>query len=284
MPKQSNRPTSPGLRQRLYVIIFEVGDPLSRGFDIALLIAIALSVTTVMLESVTSIRESYGLLLQSAEWFFTVLFTIEYCVRIYCVRKASRYIFSFFGLIDLLSIIPTYLSLFFVGSQYLLVIRVMRLLRVFRVLKMTRFLGEAETLRSALKQSTHKITIFLGTVLSISVIVASIMHIVEGPESGFSSIPRSMYWAIVTLTTVGYGDIAPTTVVGQAFAAVVMILGYGIIAVPTGIVSAEIVKATQRKRDDEICYLCDSRGHDEDASFCKICGRNIAGKKPSQSA
>ncbi len=274
MSRERDKPTEGAFRQRLYEIIFRTDDPLSKGFDIALLIAIALSVVVVMLESVADFRKAHGPLLQTAEWFFTVLFTLEYFIRIYCVRKPSRYIFSFFGLIDLLSIIPTYLSLFIAGSHYLLVIRVMRLLRVFRVLKMTRFLGEAETLKTAIAQSSHKIIIFVGTVLSVAVIIASIMHLVEGADSDFTSIPRSMYWAIVTLTTVGYGDIAPATVAGQAFAAFVMILGYGIIAVPTGIVSAEIVKASHRKEAGEhICTLCISGKHDEDAVFCKHCGR-----------
>lgn len=284
MQKQiNNRKTSSSFRQssgtsplqvKLYRIIFEAETPSGKAFDILLLLAIALSVIVVMLESVAEIRSEYGALLYTAEWVFTGLFTVEYATRLYCVRKRSHYVFSFFGIIDLLSIIPTYVSLFVIGSQYLLVIRILRLLRVFRVLKMTRFLGEAETLRTALNASIYKITIFIGTVLSVTVIIASIMHLVEGPESGFTSIPRSMYWAIVTLTTVGYGDIAPTTVLGQALAALVMMLGYGVIAVPTGIVSAEMVRATSQNEQSR-CSVCTQNKNDDDALFCKGCGKRL---------
>ncbi|MEM9834169.1 MAG: ion transporter [Bacteroidota bacterium] len=230
-------------RKKLYHIIFESDTPSGKLFDVILLVAILLSMLLVMLESVQQYSDNYGEYIRIGEYIFTALFTIEYAVRIYCAPRRWKYITSFYGIIDLISILPTFLSILVEGSQYALVIRGLRLLRVFRVLKLTHFLGEAEVLRKALRQSIAKITVFIGAVLVLIFIVGSSMYLIEGPENGFTSIPVSVYWAIVTLTTVGYGDIAPQTVAGQTLASVVMILGYGIIAVPTGIVSVELSRA-----------------------------------------
>ena len=261
------------LRRHLHEVIFEADTKAGRAFDIVLLWLIVLSVLAVLLESVASIRQDYGDLLYRIEWFFTVLFTAEYLLRLFCVQKPSRYVFSFFGLIDLLSIIPTYLSIFVSGTQSLLVIRAVRLLRVFRVLKLVRFLGEADVLMTALRASRAKITVFIGSVLTFTVIIGAVMYLVEGEEHGFTSIPKAIYWAIVTLTTVGYGDITPQTTFGQALSAIVMILGYGIIAVPTGIVSVELSKAQDAMAavSTQACHACGRSGHDSDASFCKYC-------------
>jgi voltage-gated potassium channel len=231
----------------MYHIIFESDTPAGKAFDVALLVFIVLSVLVVTLESVAWIRADYSALIKTAEWAFTILFTIEYALRIYCAPRRLHYVRSFYGIIDLISIIPTYLSLVIAGTQYALVIRSLRLLRVFRVLKLTHFLGEAEVLRKAMNQSAAKIIVFIGVVVTMVFIVGALMYLIEGPENGFTSIPTSVYWAVVTLTTVGYGDIAPQTVVGQTLATVVMIMGYGIIAVPTGIVSVEMSRADAAK-------------------------------------
>ncbi|MEQ9438671.1 MAG: ion transporter [Cyclobacteriaceae bacterium] len=230
-------------RKKLYHIIFESDTPSGKAFDVALLVAILLSILLVMLESVQRINVQYGEWIKIGEWLFTFLFTVEYIIRIYCAPRRWKYVVSFYGIIDLISIIPTFLSIFIQGSQFALIIRALRLLRVFRVLKLTHFLGEAEVLRRALRQSMAKITVFIGVVLVLIFIVGSSMYLIEGPANGFTSIPVSIYWAIVTLTTVGYGDIAPQTIAGQTLASIVMILGYGILAVPTGIVSVEISRA-----------------------------------------
>jgi len=225
-------------QHKLYVIIFGADTFWGKTFDVILLVAILLSVIAVMLESVSDIKLAYGDELYIIEWFFTIVFSIEYIARIIVAKNRWKYITSLFGIIDLLSIIPTFISVFYVGAQSLSIIRSIRLLRVFRILKMVRFLGEASQLSTALKASRAKIIVFIGTVFTMVVILGTLMYMIEGSENGFTSIPRSIYWAIVTLTTVGYGDIAPQTPVGQALASVIMILGYGIIAVPTGIVSA----------------------------------------------
>lgn len=258
----------------MHEVIFEAETPAGRLFDIVLLWAIVLSVAAVALESVAAIRADYGRLLYGAEWFFTVLFSVEYICRVYCSRNPGRYIFSFFGAIDFLAVAPTYISLIVVGSQYLTVVRVIRLLRVFRVLKMTRYLGEAEVLMEALRASRHKVTVFVGSVLSVVVVIGSLMHLIEGPEHGFDSIPAGMYWAAVTLTTVGYGDIAPQTVLGRTLAAAVMMLGYGVIAVPTGIVSVELHKAAERLPLGR-CRFCNAVGHKAEAKWCYSCGREM---------
>ena len=264
-------------REELRVIIFEADTPAGKVFDVALLIAIVASVAAVMLESVASIRADYGELLRGAEWIFTLLFTVEYALRLLSVPRAWHYARSFFGVVDLLAIAPTYLSLLIPGAQSLLVIRALRLLRIFRVFKLGRFLGEANLLSGAMRSSRHKVIIFLGTVLILVTILGAAMYLIEGEEHGFTSIPLSVYWAIVTMTTVGYGDIAPHTVPGQILASLVMILGYSIIAVPTGIVTAELVDAAYHSRapTTRTCPHCMSEGHEIDASFCKDCGQSL---------
>jgi len=263
-------------RERLYEIIFEADTPAGKTFDVALLIAIVLSVATVMLESVESVDSNYHAQLLVLEWSFTLLFTVEYGLRMLCVRRPGAYAVSFFGVVDLLAILPTYLSYLLPGSQSLLVIRALRLLRVFRVFKLARFLSEATALRRALWASRAKVTVFLVTVLILVVILGSAMYLIEsGPGSGFTSIPQSMYWAIVTMTTVGYGDIAPTTVPGKMLAAVIMVLGYSLIIVPTGIVSAEIAQRSRQLPTTQVCPSCLAEGHDSDARHCKYCGTSL---------
>ena len=259
-------------RSRLHEIIFEADTPAGKAFDVALLWAILISVLTVLLESVAAYRVAYGPWLRAVEWLFTLLFTLEYVLRLYSVQRPARYARSFFGIGDLAAIIPTYLSLVITGTQSLIVIRAIRLLRVFRVLKLAHYLGEANFLLSALKAGRAKITIFLGTLLTLVVIVAALMYLIEGEENGFTSVPASIYWAIVTMTTVGYGDIAPRTVAGQTLAALLMILGYAIIAVPTGIVSAELTRRSSRPVSTQACPSCSREGHDIDAVHCKFCG------------
>jgi voltage-gated potassium channel len=245
-----------------------------RLFDIVLLTLIILSVLTVLLESVQSIRKGYGGYLQAAEWFFTAIFTLEYATRLICAPNAKRYARSFFGVVDLLAIAPVYLSLLFGVAHSFTVVRSLRLLRVFRILKLTEYLGEAATMRIAIAESLRKITIFLFVVLAIVVIAGAIMYQIEGEANGFTSIPAGMYWAIVTVTTVGYGDIAPKTVVGRILASILMIVGYGIIAVPTGIVSFELARTSPVSRV-VICSHCDLRSHDPDARYCKHCGAEL---------
>jgi voltage-gated potassium channel len=270
---EGRQPAPPKSRRvRLHEIIFEADTPAGKRFDVALLWAILLSLATVMLESVSSIKAQYGDLLRGLEWFFTGLFTVEYALRIFCVARPARYMTSFFGLVDLLSILPTYLSFFIAGTQSLLVIRALRLLRVFRVLKLTQYVGEAQVLTAALRASRPKITVFMGVVMTSVIIVGTAMYLIEGEKSGFDSIPRAMYWAIVTMTTVGYGDIAPQTVAGQTLAALLMILGYAIIAIPTGIVSSELMRKPSGKVSTQACRVCGAEGHDHDASHCKYCG------------
>jgi len=259
-------------RKVAHEVIFEAETPAGRAFDVGLFIAIVASVMVVMLESVASIRRDYEGLLRVVEWTFTVVFTIEYLFRLASVARPLRYATSFFGLVDLLSIAPSYASLILPGAQALLVIRALRLLRVFRVLKLGHFLDEASQLRSALRASGRKIVVFLGAVVTIVIIMGAVMYFIEGAERGFTSIPVSIYWAIVTMTTVGYGDIAPQTWIGQTLAAMLMIAGYGIIAVPTGIVSVELAQAKGRLVSTEACPSCGAEGHDPDARHCKYCG------------
>jgi voltage-gated potassium channel len=271
---EKNKITSPAtdrsIRNKLYEIIFEADTPAGKWFDIVLLWGIILSVLVVFLESISELRNDYGDIFYYLEWFFTILFTFEYFLRIVSIKKASSYIFSFYGVIDLLAILPTYLSLVIVGSQYFLVIRILRLLRVFRILKLTHMVRQATILRRALIASRGKIAVFLFAVLSLVVVIGSVMYVIEGPENGFTSIPVSMYWTIVTMTTVGYGDISPQTTLGQIFASIVMIMGYAIIAVPTGIVSVEMADAT-KKISSQVCPNCLKEGHDIDADYCKYC-------------
>jgi len=262
-------------RERIHEIIFEADTPAGKAFDVSLLVLIILSVVAVMLESTDTVAARYGDELRTFEWVVTILFTIEYLLRLYCVRRPARYARSFFGIVDLLAILPTYLSLFIPGAQSLLVIRALRLLRVFRVLKLAHFVGEASELTAALRASARKIIVFLGAVLTIVVIVGSIMYLIEGEANGFTSIPVSIYWAIVTMTTVGYGDIAPQTPLGKILASAIMIMGYGIIAVPTGIVSVELAGVTRKKINTQACPDCGVSGHDHDAVHCKYCGARV---------
>ena len=271
-------PGSP--RQRTYAVIFQHNTPLSRGFDVVLIVAILASVGVVMVESVGPLHARYGPLLRGLEWGFTLLFTVEYVLRLWCVQRPSRYALSFFGLVDLFAVLPTYLSLLLPGGQVLIVIRILRVVRVFRVLKLAQFVGEANLLGAALRAARYKITVFLITVVSIVVVVGATMYLVEGPEAGFTSIPRGMYWGIVTLTTVGYGDIAPLTPFGQTLAAVVMILGYGIIAVPTGIFTAELALQSRPRPDGgsgRPCPRCSRPEGDPQAAYCRYCGSSLSG-------
>lgn len=262
-------------RTILRKIIFEADTPSGKAFDIALIVSIALSVLAVTLESVENIEKTYGSFLRAGEWLFTILFSVEYVLRLLCVTRTLDYAVSFYGLVDLLAILPTYLSLLLPGSQYLLVIRTLRVLRVFRILKLAQYISEAYLLTHALYASRRKITVFLFAVLTLVVIIGALMYLIEGKEHGFTSIPRSIYWAIVTLTTVGYGDIAPQTGVGQAMAALVMILGYGIIAVPTGIVGVEMSRDSAQDVSTQVCPACSAEGHDSDAIYCKYCSARL---------
>ncbi|MBT4501507.1 MAG: ion transporter [Gemmatimonadetes bacterium] len=262
-------------RLKLHEIIFEADTPVGKTFDIVLILSILLSIVVVMLDSVRYFSERHGDLLYAAEWFLTILFTVEYILRLICVGRPLLYATSFFGVVDLLAILPTYISLIVPGSQYLVVIRTLRMLRIFRVLKLAKYLGEAQYLLQALQASRRKITIFLFTVLNLVVIVGALMYVIEGAENGFTSIPHSIYWAIVTLTTVGYGDISPQTSLGQALASMVMILGYAIIAVPTGIVTAEMALGRNRQVSTQACTVCSAEGHDSDAEYCKYCGAKL---------
>lgn len=263
-------------RQKAYEIIFEADTFWGKAFDVFLLIAILLSILVVMLESVSEIKKNYGNELLILEWAFTILFSIEYILRLAVIDKPRKYALSFFGIIDLLSILPTFISFFIPGSQSFLIIRSIRLLRVFRVLKMVRFLGEASQLTNALKASQAKIIVFIGGVFIVVVILGSGMYIVEGGENGFTSIPKSIYWAVVTLTTVGYGDIAPQTPLGQGISTLIMILGYGIIAIPTGIVSSEMTSNKHEQSLRKICPGCQLSGHGLDAKFCRQCGHKLS--------
>ncbi|MEE9349932.1 MAG: ion transporter [Flavobacteriaceae bacterium] len=263
------------LKEKLHEVIFEADTKAGKLFDIILLIIIILSVIVVMLDSVKSINEKYGELLLMLEWSFTVIFTFEYFLRIYTIGKPLKYIFSFYGIVDLFAILPTYIGLFFPNTRYFAVVRILRVLRVFRVLKFVQYLGAADSLLNALKSSRKKITIFIFAVLTSVVILGSVMYIIEGEENGFTSIPRSIYWAIVTLTTVGYGDISPQTALGQTLAAFIMILGYGIIAVPTGIVTSEMTKNSYKIITTQACKECSMEGHESDAEFCKYCGAKL---------
>jgi voltage-gated potassium channel len=284
-------------KKKLHEIIYEADTPAGKAFDLILLVFILASIALVMLESVNEIDKKYHDLIDIAEWAITILFTFEYIARILTVEKPLKYIFSFYGIIDLLSTIPKYLSFIFVGSHALVTLRALRLLRVFRILKLARFLGASNQLKDSIIASRVKILVFLFAVLVSSVIFGSIMYLVEGEENGFTNIPKSVYWCIVTLTTVGFGDIAPQTPLGQFITSIIMILGYGIIAVPTGIVSAEFVKTNNKDKDEkikqdlkkeiisevypqvhlntQICSKCHAKNHTDDAEFCRKCGTSL---------
>jgi voltage-gated potassium channel len=265
-------------REKLHEIIYEADTPTGKLFDLLLLVAIIASIILVMLESVSSIDTKYHDFLNVSEWVITILFSIEYIARIVSVKRPSNYIFSFYGIIDLLSTIPKYLSFFLVGSQSLVALRALRLLRVFRILKLTRYIGESTNLVRALKLSRARIAVFISFIIILCVILGTIMYLIESEEgSGFTSIPRSVYWAIVTLTTVGYGDIAPHTPLGQLIASVIMILGYGIIIIPTGIITSEMTRAQRANipTNTESCPNCATSNHRDDAEFCHHCGHKL---------
>ncbi len=261
------------LKDKLYEIVFEADTPKGKAFDVLLLFAIFLSILVVMLESVPGINQEYADTLYLIEWIITGFFTIEYFLRIWIVKKPTVYIFSFYGIIDFLSVIPSYLGLIFGGMSGFIVIRALRLLRIFRILKLSRYVSASKTIITALKASRAKISVFLYSVIMLVIIIGTIMYFIEGEENGFTSIPQSIYWAIVTLTTVGYGDIAPATPIGQFIASLVMILGYGIIAVPTGIVTTEMAIASQKERViTQVCPNCLHEDHDAQAVYCNRCG------------
>jgi voltage-gated potassium channel len=272
MPETHTRPTDALWRHRLHEIIFEADTPAGKAFDVILIWCIVLSVAAVILESVANIRNAYGTILYAIEWFFTLLFTLEYVLRIISVTRPTKYVTSFFGVVDLLAVIPTYVSIFIPGSQYLLSIRVLRLLRVFRVFKLSTYLSEAQIIMNALRASRRKISVFLFAVIMIVVIIGSSMYVIEGEKNGFVNIPTSIYWSIVTLTTVGYGDLSPKTPIGKALASLIMIMGYGLIAVPTGIVTAELSQTGRKEVSTQACPSCGGEGHDPDAAHCKYCG------------
>ena len=261
-------------------IIFEAHTPAGKAFDVGLIICILLSVLAVMLDSVSAIHARYATEFYLIEWFFTILFTVEYGLRLWCIQHTAGYARSFFGVIDLVGIIPTYLSLLFPGTQYLLVVRVLRVLRVFRVLRMVRYVGEARLLTQALRASRRKIVVFVSTVAALIVIFGSLMYLIEGEANGFTSIPRSIYWAVITMTTVGYGDITPQTPLGQAFASIVMVMGYGIIAVPTGIVTLELSEAARQSANTRTCPECSAEGHTREATYCWRCGGHLFRREP----
>ena len=264
-------PRSP-LRKRLFDIVEQHDDPAERAFDIAVISAILLSVLVILLDSVPTVSARYGRELYVAEWVFTILFTLEYILRLWVTPSPGRYARSFFGVVDLLSILPTYISFFFPVGRFFGALRILRVLRVFRILKLAKYVEEASVLSAAIRASRPKITVFVATVLTIVVVMGAVMYLIEGAEAGFTSIPTSIYWAIVTLTTVGYGDIAPQTTVGKTLASLLMILGYGVIAVPTGIVTLELDKASRRGVETRPCRGCGVTRHDVDARYCKHCG------------
>jgi len=263
-------------RLKMHEVIYEADTKAGKVFDIALLIIIIISIAVVMLESVPDYTEKYKTEFLYIEWVFTIFFTVEYIARIISIKKPIKYIISFYGIIDLLSIIPTYLGIF-IGdnTKSFMVVRSLRLMRVFRILKLGSFMKESRSLAQSLKASRHKIMVFLLSILTMVIILGTIMYMVESKEAGFTSIPRSIYWAIVTLTTVGYGDIYPVTSFGQFLASIVMILGYAIIAVPTGIVTNELIKSENKKISTQACTSCSKEGHDADAEYCKFCGDKL---------
>ena len=262
------------LENKIYKIIFESDTPAGKGFDLLLIVSILLSVVVVMLDSVHYYNSRFGETLYIMEWFFTLVFTIEYLLRIYCIGKPVMYIRSFFGIIDFLSIIPTYISIFFPASRYLSIIRILRVLRIFRILKLIMYIGETNMLMKAVYGSRRKIIVFMFSIIVLVTIFGSVMYLIEGEANGFTSIPRSIYWAIVTITTVGYGDMSPQTELGQALASLVMIIGYATLAIPAGIVSAEYTSLTH-KFNTLVCPNCSDENHEDDAKFCKVCGTDL---------
>ena len=284
--QSSSNLTSKTWKEKWYEVIFEADTPGGKLFDVLLLVTILLSVLVIMLESVETYRRDYRQALRIAEWIFTIVFTAEFAARIACAPRPWRYLFSFWGVVDLLAILPTYLLLFFMmfyfpegneisSAHGLTIVRVLRLFRAFRIFKLAHMLSEATALREAIWAARAKIAVFLAFILISVVVVGSTMYVVEGPERGFDSIPHSMYWAVVTMTTVGYGDIAPSTPLGRTFAAVMMVLGYSFIIVPTGIVSAELAQSGGKQLSTQVCPECMREGHDKDAVYCKYCGGKL---------
>lgn len=272
---ENNKPST-SWKSKLHEIIYEADTPAGKLFDVILLWAILFSILMVMLESVASLDQKYHTFFNISEWIVTVIFTIEYIARIIAIKSPKKYIFSFYGIIDLLSTLPKYISLLFAGTHYLVAIRALRLLRIFRVLKLMKFVGASNRILVALRNSRPKIFVFLFTVMIVSVILGTIMYLIEGPKSGFTSIPTSIYWTIVTLTTVGYGDIAPQTPIGQIIAVFIMIIGYGIIAVPTGIVTAEMAIGSKGIIGNTAhCSQCSADSHEDGAKFCFKCGHQL---------
>lgn len=267
--------TESDLKRRLRVVIFGTDTPAGRYFDLALIVCIVLSVGLVFIDTVAAVHNQYGQYIRVAEWMFTIIFTLEYGLRLYCSAHPLKYARSFYGLVDLLSVLPSYLALFFPGANFTLVIRILRLFRIFRVLKLLRYLSEGNLLLKAMMLSSRKVVMFFFSVSLIIMVLGAIMYVVEGPDNGFSSIPKSIYWTIVTITTVGYGDITPQTDLGQAIAAFTMLLGYSIIAIPTGILTAEISQEMGRTRDLRRCSNCLKTGHENDAVFCNHCGSEL---------
>ena len=263
------------LRQSTHHFIFDSDTPAARGFDLALVFVILISVVSVILESMPAFNARYGHILDQTEWIITIIFTLEYVTRIWSHPKPLKYVFSFYGIIDFLAIIPTYLDLIFAGAMSLAIIRGIRLLRIFRILKITRYSREGRVIVEALKASRVKILVFLFAVVMVVLIIGTLMYLIEGESSGFTSIPAGIYWAIVTLTTVGFGDITPVTTLGKFIASFVMILGYGVIAVPTGIVTFEIATSIKSSRENRECKHCGHRAHDVDANYCKSCGEKL---------
>ena len=274
MTEQFGKPDG-GWRLRMYTIIFEADTVAGRRFDLLLIAAILASILVVILDSVHSIAARHGTVIDALEWAFTLLFTIEYIARLACVRHPTRYATSFFGIIDLLSVLPTYLAFFVPEVHALLDVRILRLVRIFRVLKLTLYVHEYQVLSSAIRASSRKILVFISIVLMVVLIMGTLMYVIEGPDNGFTSIPKSMYWAIVTMTTVGYGDITPHTDIGKAIASFMMLLGWGVLAVPTGIVTAEMTTQRLRPPTTRTCRSCLSEGHDPEARFCKDCGARL---------
>ena len=274
MPKIEAKP---GWKAKLHEVIYEADTPSGKFFDVALLIVIAISIALVMLESVGTLNTKYYWHFYIAEWIITIIFSVEYILRIIAIKKPKNYIFSFYGIVDLLSTLPTYLAFIFGGHNLLFAVRALRLLRVFRILKVTRYIGESNRLLLALRNSRPKIIVFLFAVLIICIIMGTVMHLVEGEEGGFDNIPLSIYWAIVTLTTVGFGDIHPITPLGRFIASFIMIVGYGIIAVPTGIVTSEITRSEKDKipENTQACPHCNETKHLDNAEFCHNCGKPL---------
>ena len=263
------------LKHSLHTIIFEADTPAGKAFDLTLIITIFASVFAVMVDSLPSVEKKWGFELNIIEWTFTIIFTIEYFLRIYCLKNPTQYIKSFYGVIDFVSILPSYLMYLFPSAQALIIFRLIRVMRIFRILKLLQYVGETDLLFKALKASARKVSIFLMAIVIFVSIFGSLMYVIEDGNNGFTSIPQSMYWAIVTLTTVGYGDITPLTPIGKAFASIVMIMGYAVLAVPTGIVTVEFSKAFNQHNPTNTCQSCGAEGHDDDAIYCKLCGEKL---------